>query len=65
MAGGSGSNTQLSEPLLAMEPLVPIHAIDVEEEEVLARERHYSILDRRSSSDRSASGDHDLSLIHI
>ena len=58
-AGGSG-NTQLSEPLLAMEPLVPIHAIDVEEEEVLARERHYSILDRRSSSsDRSANGDED------
>lgn len=56
MAGGSG-NTQLSEPLLAMEPLVPIHAIDVEEEEVLARERHYSILDRHSSSDRSANDD--------
>ena len=60
MAGGS--NTQLSEPLLAMEPLVPIHAIDVEEEEVLARERHYSILDRRSSLDANsanANGDDD------
>ena len=57
MAGGSGNTQQLSEPLLAMEPLVPIHAIDVEEEEVLARERHYSILDRHSSSDRSANDD--------
>jgi DHA1 family tetracycline resistance protein-like MFS transporter len=46
----------MDEPLMAMEaPLVPLHAIDVEEEEVLARERHYSILDRSASA--SANGD--------
>ena len=42
-----GNDHELSEPLLAMEPLLPLHAtIDIEEEEALARERHYSILDR-------------------
>ena len=46
-----GNDHELSEPLLAMEPLLPLHAtIDIEEEEALARERHYSILDRSSDT---------------
>ena len=46
-----GNDHELSEPLLAMEPLLPLHAtIDIEEEEALARERHYNILDRSSDT---------------
>lgn len=50
-ADRTNNNRLLSEPLLpqsvvgAMEPLVPnLHAVDIEEEEALARERHYSLL---------------------